>query len=1011
MSQSAQEALASANELYRSGQSQLAEQRLQQVLASEPGHRESLELLGKIHMRRRNFDAAATVHQRLVDDNPLDGSARNALAMSLFMQGRPDEALGELRQAVALRPQEPTFWANLGKVLMTQEDWAEAQTNLETALRLVDDPNKQQLLEMLNACLSNQEKPVRTAEFYRPQRRTSRVPAAPPIVKYTPPPQEPEEEIPAPVAAPAVEQPLPQAPRLEPSPRPLNLLFVQEAPCIRNYKMTSALRARGHRVSLAYTKADLSQMYKGLDNDTYDEVIQLRDNRHFWDLCGGYDLVHCHNEPDQLSVVALGGAAPVVHDTHDLISLRGGGESSLVFFEGLANRSAHGRVYTTAYQEREARDLYGVTGPSLVFNNCASAADLPRRRLPKLSAQDGKTHIVYEGGMGGSSHRDFIDLFADLGQAGLVVHMYPRSYDPELAQRLGANPNLRYHQPLSPRQIMEEMTQYDLGIIPFNLDKGVRRFLDSTLANKLFEYLAAGLPVVASDLQSYRDYFAQHPVGFTFSSASDIIQGLPRLRTIAQEVTLADHVRTYEGEITRLEEFYYQVIDQGARQGRAPAVVANQAETPSVAPEASPATSAAPTVASLPGATAVAALAPSLAQAIIDLQAWVEGNGWAGYDPYDVQGWILTQRRKGGLDPAKAQEILARERSQPAEIRRELGIAPQVNAKAMGLFLGSYALLGGLLPGQDFSRQIAECEDWLLNNAAPGLSGLGWGYPFDWESVVIIPAGTPTAVNSYHIGDAFWELWQATGADKWRERCLAVGDFLAGDLNQDRLDDQRLCFSYTPLDFYHVHNASLCVAEYLARLGLAADRPQWVERARQAVNFALTDLSQHGHLTYWARGFEPSPANVGQMDHYHTAAELRSLGRLGGLFPEWEELAQGYQVYLDYYLTNFFESLTVPKLHPQQTYPVDIHAPAEAAYILGQAAPSDETARRALANFIPWFLERCVNPDGSFIARLDLVEGREEAQRFPYLRWGQAWTLRGLTSALAASLSLGGKVR
>lgn len=1004
MSQSAQEALASANELYRSGQSQRAEQFLQPILAADPGHREGLELLGKIHMRRREFAAAVTVHQRLVDDHPQDGSARNALAMSLFMQGRPEAALEQLRRAVELRPQEPTFWANLGKVLMTMEDWAGAQTNLEKALELVNDPNQQQLLELLNACLANQEKPVRTAEFYRPGRRAGRVPDAPPIVKYTPPPLEPEAVVPA-VAEAAPEQPLPQAPRLEPSPRPLNLLFVQEAPCIRNYKMASALRARGHRVSLAYTKADLSQMYKGLDNDVYDEVIRLRDHRHFWDLCGAYDLVHCHNEPDQLSVVALGGAAPVVHDTHDLISLRGGGETSLVFFEGLANRSAHGRVYTTAYQEREARELYGVSGPSLVFNNYASAGDLPRRRLPKLSAQDGRTHLVYEGGMGGNSHRDFIDLFHALASAGLVVHMYPTRHDPDLALRLGAIPNLRYHQPLSPRQIMEEMTQYDFGIIPFNLVKGNRRFLDSTMANKLYEYLAAGLPVVASDLQTYREYFAEHPVGFTFTSASDIIQGLPRLRTMAREVILADHVRTYEGEITRLEEFYHQVIDQGTRHGRPLAATPNQVQTPAIAPAPVPVT------ASLAGAAEAAALAPSLSEAILDLHAWVEGNGWAGYDPYDVKGWLLTQRRKGGLEPTKAQEILARERSHPAEVRRELGIAPQINAKAMGLFLGSYALLGGLLPGRDFTRQIAECEQWLLANTVPGLSGLGWGYPFDWESVVIIPAGTPTAVNSYHIGDAFWELWRSTGEAKWLERCLAVGDFLAGDLNQDRLDDQRICFSYTPLDFYHVHNANLCVAEYLARLGQAADRPQWVNLARQAVNFALTDLGQHGHLTYWARGYEPSPANVGQMDHYHTAAELRSLGRLSALFPEWEELAQGYQTYLDYYLVNFFESATVPKLHPNQTYPVDIHAPAEAAYILGQAAPTSEAARRVLANFIPWFLDRCVNPDGSFIARLDLVEGREEPQRFPYLRWGQAWTLRGLTSALAACLALGGVVR
>ena len=40
----------------------------------------------------------------------------------------------------------------------------------------------------------------------------------------------------------------------------LNILFVQEWPCIRNYKMATALRGKGHRVSLAYAKAKLSQI-------------------------------------------------------------------------------------------------------------------------------------------------------------------------------------------------------------------------------------------------------------------------------------------------------------------------------------------------------------------------------------------------------------------------------------------------------------------------------------------------------------------------------------------------------------------------------------------------------------------------------------------------------------------------------------------------------------------------------------------------------------------------------
>ncbi len=395
-------------------------------------------------------------------------------------------------------------------------------------------------------------------------------------------------------------------------------------------------------------------------------------------------------------------------------------------------------------------------------------------------------------------------------------------------------------------------------------------------------------------------------------------------------------------------------------------------------------------------------LALPLIKAILDLDRWIQGNGWAGYDPYDVKEYVLHQVMAGRLDQEKAQEILRQDQQEPEALRRRLGIEPQVNAKAMGLFLGSYALLQGLIPERDFSRQVRQCADWLLQNPAPDMSGLCWGYPFDWESVVMIPAGTPTSVISYHVGDAFWDLYQITGQEQWLERCIAVAEFMSQDLNQDQVGEGCLCFSYTPLDFYHVHNANLCVAEYLIRLGQAADRPRWLELGRQAVAFALRDLLPHGHLTYWARGYEPGPANQGQIDHYHTAAELRSLYRLQRLLPREEDLARGFTTYMDFYLQHFFEDGTIPKIHPGHTYPVDIHAAAEAAYILGETAPEITRAAQTLERFIPWFLDNCLNPDGSFIYRLVKDDKGLHKLTIPYMRWGQAWSMRGLVSALAA---------
>ena len=547
---------------------------LKRVLAKNPDDAEAWRALGRLHMIRRDYNPAAEAYGRLVQEHPEDISALNGLGTALTMAGRRQEALRVMKRAVDLAPDNPLYLANLGKLYMMDAGWHLAAAYLERALDAAPAEDRWKYQEALSQC-----RQLATDNPILPRDLTPEDVLTPPPEVLAPPQPAQAADPPAPADA----QPVPRPAPLEPTARPLNILFVQEAPCIRNYKLAAALGRRGHRVSLAYTQARLSQMYPGLSDEVYHQCVQLRDHRHLWDLSADYDLVHCHNEPDVLTVAALAGQAPVVHDTHDLISLRADGEASLAFFEGVANRGAAGRVYTTPYQLAEARELYGVRGPCHVHYNYVSAGDLPQRRLPKDSGSDGAVHIVYEGGVGLGGHRDFTRLFNELAAAGVRVHIYPASYNQQVAAVFESTENIFYNQPLSPSRIMEEMTRFDFGIIPFNLELGNRRFLDTTIANKLFEYLAAGLPVLASPLKSYVEYFAANPVGMTFESAEDILANLDRLRQMAAEIDFGQQVFTHESQVPALEEFYYQVIDPAAA---TQAVSPRAAATPATAPRA-----------------------------------------------------------------------------------------------------------------------------------------------------------------------------------------------------------------------------------------------------------------------------------------------------------------------------------------------------------------------------------------------------------------------------------------
>jgi len=339
----------------------------------------------------------------------------------------------------------------------------------------------------------------------------------------------------------------------------LKILFVQEFPEVRNYKMAKALKSRGHRVSLAYTQAKLSQVYN-LSDDIYYELIPVKKYRQLWDISKCYDIIHCHNEPDILTVNCLACDTLVIHDVHDLISLRDPDNPNLKYFEGIANRGADGRVYSTHLQMKEANRMYGIdVDNSMVLFNYVSKDDVPSKYKRKLSEIDGKIHIVYEGSIRiDSGHRNYMPIFKEIAKNKLHIHIYPSFHVEEYEKEFINNPYVHYNKPISPNEIIYEMTQFDFGIIPFVESDKNTRHLNSAVPNKLFEYLAAGLPVIASDLEGIRYFIEKDNVGIVYKNIDDILNSVDKLKNIKIE----NKVYTVEDEIDKLIEFYRKIISK-----------------------------------------------------------------------------------------------------------------------------------------------------------------------------------------------------------------------------------------------------------------------------------------------------------------------------------------------------------------------------------------------------------------------------------------------------------------
>ena len=384
----------------------------------------------------------------------------------------------------------------------------------------------------------------------------------------------------------------------------------------------------------------------------------------------------------------------------------------------------------------------------------------------------------------------------------------------------------------------------------------------------------------------------------------------------------------------------------------------------------------------------------TLAPAFQRLDAWIENEGFRGWDPYDALNSPLLRRLTFG-SRRLGQLWVQLFKLSPVNLRPLFGVPKGYNPKGMGLFLASYwrkYLLGGEARHLQQTRFFAR---WLLDNHSKGFHGLSWGYNFPWPNRgFFAPAGMPTIVNTAFIGLAFLDLIRLEGTSSspgqptdWGfsplETARAACEFILLDLNRTEPAADELCFSYTPLDHRFVHNANLMGAWLLAETAALTGEDPLIDAAARAARYTVRRQGADGS---WKYGEGPGD---GWVDNFHTGFVLTALKRILELRPEagpGESLEWGYL----YWKRVFSLPNGAPKYFPQKTWPIDIHACAQSALTFLAFSDQDSQAQDLARRSLDWAMERMQDRGGFFYFQ------RRPAWtiRIPYLRWSQAWMQR-----------------
>ena len=360
----------------------------------------------------------------------------------------------------------------------------------------------------------------------------------------------------------------------------MRVLFLRPQPAIRSLKYVLAFNNvnAGIEPYHAYTVTTLTQLY-GYGDECFRKFVRL-DSRSLGDDLKqlikdlSIELIHSQNAPDVLTRVAIEVAdeIPIIHENQDAISLRQtpytpeGNLKEQLVDERIANEICDARIHVSQGLLEYMRKKYGAK-KEIVFHNYVSTSLVPPSCKRKLSDIDGRIHIVYEGTLSSfpGDHYDLKEIFKDLAGHGYHVHIYDSHGNQDYARLANTHDSIHYHGHKDPRELPYEITQYDYGWAGFNITKN-RDHLDVALPNKLFEYLASGLPVLSFPHKAQKEFLEAKGVGLVFKDLNELddnIKEQAKVQQLRGNVLRRRFDFTMESNIERVLNLYGSLLESG----------------------------------------------------------------------------------------------------------------------------------------------------------------------------------------------------------------------------------------------------------------------------------------------------------------------------------------------------------------------------------------------------------------------------------------------------------------
>jgi hypothetical protein len=372
------------------------------------------------------------------------------------------------------------------------------------------------------------------------------------------------------------------------------------------------------------------------------------------------------------------------------------------------------------------------------------------------------------------------------------------------------------------------------------------------------------------------------------------------------------------------------------------------------------------------------------------LDAFIQGENFKGYDPYDVLNSWLPYKLFGKYGQSVAIQC---GKWNPVNLRPLLGVKKDYNPKGLGLLLQAYCKLYLATIESKYLETATMLFNKIIELRSPDRKNYCWGYNFVWANPGhVLPKFYPSVVVSSFVGQGIFEYYSITKDKDAEEIINSIGKYILEELPVSETTEG-ICFSYTDYQKDCCYNASMLGAEMLARIYSLDHDVVIKDKIRQAINYVISH--QNSNTGVWNYSINEKTGEERHQIDFHQGFILCSLyntTKYCGILDD-SKIDKALRIGLNFYKHNQFMPNGQSYWRVPKKYPVEIHNQAQGIITFSLLKDYSDEYLPFANTICQWTIDNMQSQKGYFYYR----KFRTYTNKIPYMRWSQAWMMLALS--------------